>query len=707
MVSGQWSVVNKTCWPVALAFALTATALAQQTFRTSSDTIAVEATVVDKSGKPVTDLTAADFQIFEDGKPQTVQTIYLVTAPSANTAKGASSAAGQSEPNTSTNTSANSAASALRVETRNRVMVFVFDLAHLSADGYKRSRTSVESFLKDGALPSDMVGILAGSVMLDNKIEADKAALLKAMGSMKGPNQARYNELRSWPRLVDDAEALAIARSDERTVTNVVQRACTERPDECQGRGGRDAVQQQVEAKGRDFTSQAHRDANITLATLATLANGLGRFPGRKQVVLFSDGFLTTELESQLKTVVEVAAKNDVRFSTIDSRGLNRDLRSQSFMSDQPLTANGDMAVLSSDQNSDALSSIAIDTGGEFLMNRNDLRPAIDIVATMSGNYYVLGYAPEKPMDGSYRKIDVKVTRPGLTIRARKGYVAVRTAPGKDTALTPAPVAATNPTIPIPTISDPTLINPTILNPPVTGEEAAAPKARPNSERNVEALTKVTPSAANSAAAKLANAGWDAYSKGDVATARESLAKAVAGGDTAPWVSYALGFSEFALGHYQAAATAWERVHAAVPEFKPVYFDLADANISLGRGTDALAILRDAARRWPADPEAQNALGATLVRRGALDEAIDVFAGITAKQPADSLGFFNLGRAYHLRYLRLQQNVAAAKLRGASAIGDEDRKKAVASYQAYLALGGPFEKEAREAIATLDWKTGD
>ena len=62
----------------------TAALAAQQSFRTTSNVVAVEATVVDKSGKPVTDLTAADFQIFEDGKAQPVETIYLVTTPPKN-----------------------------------------------------------------------------------------------------------------------------------------------------------------------------------------------------------------------------------------------------------------------------------------------------------------------------------------------------------------------------------------------------------------------------------------------------------------------------------------------------------------------------------------------------------------------------------------------------------------------------------------------
>ena len=203
----------------------------------------------------------------------------------------------------------------------------------------------------------------------------------------------------------------------------------------------------------------------------------------------------------------------------------------------------------------------------------------------------------------------------------------------------------------------------------------------------------------------LADAGWDAYALGDVAVAREKLSAAVATGKAAPWVSYALGFATYAAGQYEGAASAWETVRARVPEFMPVYFDLADAFINLGRSADALAMLREAARRWPTEPEPQNAVGTMLVRRGAYDEAIDVFSRITTAQPADSLGFFNLGRAYQLRYLRLQQNVASARLPSPSAIGDDDRVRAIAAYKRYLALGGPFEKDAREAMAMLDWKS--
>ena len=76
------------------------------------------------------------------------------------------------------------------------------------------------------------------------------------------------------------------------------------------------------------------------------------------------------------------------------------------------------------DTDSDVLSSLANDTGGRFIQRFNNLRPALDAIAGDIASYYVIAYPPDVPADGSYRTIDVSVTRPGLTVRARKGYLA-------------------------------------------------------------------------------------------------------------------------------------------------------------------------------------------------------------------------------------------------------------------------------------------
>lgn len=685
---------------IALVAAQSTSARQTPAFRTATNVVAVEASVYDKNNKPVTDLTAKDFLISEDGQTQAVQTIYIVSSDPNFVRAGQATASSAPVAMGATDAAAAAIGETVHRELRARVMVFVFDLAHLSADGFKRSRSAVESFLKDGAVSADLVGVLSGSTMLNNKIDTDKAALLKAMQTMKGPNLSRFNDMRDWPRILDEAEANAIARGDRETTDRVTQRGCFDRPDECSGKGGDEPVRQQVEAKARQVASEGQRDAQLSLAAMQTLANGLGRLPGSKNVIVFSEGFFTGELRERLKDVVTLAARNNVRFSTMDARGLSRDPRTQNFMGGQPFTPPGDLSSVLGDNDADVLSSLAIDTGGEVLMNRNDLRPAIDIVAQQAGTYYVLGYAPTKALDGSYRSISVKVTRPGVTVRARKGYVAIA-APAFPTSAVPSAPTSAAPSVPTGVVNS---VPTSALLSDSTSVVIAAPRFRPNSDRNVAALNRVSPGAEPSEVKTLADQGWDAYALGDVAVAREKLAAAAATGKAAPWVSYALGFASYAVGQYDAAAAAWTSVRATVPEFMPVYFDLADAYISLGRGTDALAILRDAAKRWPVEVEPQNALGTLLVKRGALDEAIDVFTRITTAKPTDSLGFFNLARGYHLRYLRLQQNVANARLPSTTAIGEDDRQRALGAYKHYLALGGPFEKEAKDSIAALDWK---
>ena len=206
-----------------------------------------------------------------------------------------------------------------------------------------------------------------------------------------------------------------------------------------------------------------------------------------------------------------------------------------------------------------------------------------------------------------------------------------------------------------------------------------------------------TPRAPNSAAER----GWTAYQAGDVDTAARELASAASAPDARPWVVYTLGMSQFALRQYRDAAQSWERVRKVVPEFEPIYFNLADAYGVQREDGLALGVLREAETRWPQDAEVANAIGVIHVRRGALDAAIDSFDRATAIAPADGLGYFNLGRALQMRLLKSQRyDPQMQKWIG----GDADRKRAAEVFQKYLDIGGPYAAQARDAIATLAWK---
>jgi tetratricopeptide (TPR) repeat protein len=166
-------------------------------------------------------------------------------------------------------------------------------------------------------------------------------------------------------------------------------------------------------------------------------------------------------------------------------------------------------------------------------------------------------------------------------------------------------------------------------------------------------------------------------------------------------VRYALGLADLALARYPAAVENWERVRHDVPEFEPVYFNLADGYMLQKDDESALKVLRDAQGRWPNDDEVWNATGILEIRRRSIDAAITAFTRATAVAPADSLGYFNLAKAYQMRAAQSQRfDSAMQKWVG----GESDNKKAADNYTKYIQIGGPYVQQAKEALQLLNWK---
>lgn len=201
-------------------------------------------------------------------------------------------------------------------------------------------------------------------------------------------------------------------------------------------------------------------------------------------------------------------------------------------------------------------------------------------------------------------------------------------------------------------------------------------------------------------ASAAATTGWEAYQRGDLESARSSLAVAAEDGSSRPWVHYALGQAKYGLGDFPGAVAAWERVRATTPEFQPVYFDLVDGYLQQKDYDKAIRVMRGAKGRWPGDPQVLAALGVAQIWRGALADAVGSFQQAIALAPEDGVGYFNLGKALELRYRASRRYVQQLR----AWIGnDEDRTNAIANYQRYLTIGGPFENAAREGLSRLEW----
>ena len=683
---------------------VSAQASQQPTFRTGVQLIEVDVRVFDRGGRFVTDLTKEDFEVLEHGTPQQIAAMYLVT-PEGQTRVRRESDSAESRVEVESDPSPTPSLSAAAAP---QVWIFFFDLPHLAPGGLDRARGAVEDFIAKRFKDGDLAGIVAGDKMVNNRLTSVRQELLDAVKQVKprGDNRSRMLEMtREWPRLLNEDEAVQISRNERDALNRAVVRACTDDADACK----RVPPDLAVTEKARRIAGAYLASAGATMTAINGLASGLARVPGPKTVVLLSDGFVVQQIETTVRTVVGQMARAGGRVYAIDVRGLNRAGTGDNFEQLQAVDEAG--PVTRFDGLADGPNSLAVDTGGITIRNENNLARALDRVAGDAGTYYVLAYQPANTtLDGTYRPIEVKVKRPDVRVRARRGYLALEPAkmlkpqPIRSTAPeeTPAASLAAAPAMPMDdgraeaareraaSITTGKVVDST------TTAGAGAVRLRPDSEARVKALS----SRDTRPGGTLVTRGWDAYQRGDVEAALQAFKDASAQGEIRPWVLYAMGMSHAALGQGAEAAVAWERVRTAAPDFEPVYMDLADIYAQMADLTRSLGTLRDAEKRWPDNAEVQSAIGVIHVRRGALDEGIAALTKAADAKPNDPLSHLNLGRAYELRFQRSRRYVASQRR---WVVSEDDRTKAAQAYERCITLGGPYAQKAAEALSMLRW----
>jgi tetratricopeptide (TPR) repeat protein len=448
------------------------------------------------------------------------------------------------------------------------------------------------------------------------------------------------------------------------------------------------------------------------LHALASLISGLERFDGRKTLLLLTDGFVADQSWPLVEQAVGLAARANARIYTLDARGLDRFPQPASNYA--PHDDGLGHLLGSLDVAADAMNSLAVDTGGFAVRNVNMFDKAIAQITDEASTYYVLGYRPDTLPDGKFHHITVRVKRPAVAVRARRGYVATIRPDPRLTAATEVPAARplessslTAPVSVLPSAVDPRSLAPA-AQPDASATGAANPamptaaegsgsriRLRPDAVKHVESLASAT--RADAAAAS----GWEAYERGDLESARAALSVAAAQPASPAWVHYALGQAEYALGDWAGAVREWDHVRDAAPGFEPVYFDLVDGFLQQKEYDRAVRLLRSAAARWPHDPDVFDALGVVQVTRGALDDAIGSFQRAIAAAPEQSVAYFNLAKTYELRYIKSRRYVQATR---SWAANEADRRNATAAYNKYLELGGPLASSAREGLARLEWQ---
>jgi VWFA-related protein len=698
----------------------------QPSFKSGTQVVEVDVRVFDKNGHFVSGLTSADFEIKEDGVAQPIVSLTLIGS-SASPLPAPSSqlpAPGSQLPASGARPSAPS------------IWLFVFDTMHLSPGGLHNTQKAVEEFLRTKFHDGDIGGIVADGKMANNRLTSVREELVKAVTAIKLPNgtfQYQMEMTREWPRIQDEFEAWRIAvQNDASALQQAIIRACSDDPDACRGTPPDMAVR----LKSQRIVTAARASTALSLRVVEALSNGLARMAGPKTVVYISEGFVLQDMEPALRDATGLANRAGAHFYTIDARGLNKGSVSSSII-DQPAAFDPAGPMNTFDMQADGTNALAVDTGGMAIRNENNFGRALDIIQQDTGTYYVLGYTPSnQKFDGKYRSISASVRRPDVKVRARRGYLAIEpakllkpvpispspggggkassepAAPAEPRKETPQPSAVTggsssttaSPAAPTAALASASETPPAATAAPESSASAAsAASLRHRIESNglVEELQNSAQRLAPTKTSDLAGQGWAAYQRGDLENAAVYLGKAAESPDAHPWVRYALGLAHLAVGRYREAVDAWEHVRHEVPEFEPVYFNLADGYLLQKDDDAALKVLRGAQAKWPDDSEVWNAGGVMEIRRGAIDAAVRSFTRATTVAPDDSLGFFNLARAYQMRAAQSQRfDSTLQKWVG----GESDARKAIEYYTKYVQMGGPFVQQAKEALQVLNWK---
>lgn len=157
---------------------------------------------------------------------------------------------------------------------------------------------------------------------------------------------------------------------------------------------------------------------------LTSLASSMS---SRRMVVYLGNGFRAApEQDSYLQAIFKLARREDIPIYTIDPRGLvlaEDAIRGGIGAIDTPGARQAVVGTVKSQQ--EVLQTIAFNTGGRAFVNRSNPAAAADEILRETGHYYLLTFYPEPyAPDGKFHRVQVKVTRAGVAVRAREGYLA-------------------------------------------------------------------------------------------------------------------------------------------------------------------------------------------------------------------------------------------------------------------------------------------
>jgi VWFA-related protein len=413
---------------------------ARPVYGTTSSVVLLDVIVRDKKGKPVRDLQPSEIKVTEDGSPRELTAFRLVEGQvSEDRVQGPAQGGLQPDPNRQVS-----------------LVTMVFDKV---LDNRMLSRQAALDFIANNMESNVWIAVwsIDQRLYLRQEFTHDPYLIKQAILAATGTTSTAAASLAGTAAQQEEVakEALSIAEQAQGAAAGSGADSSTI------GAANAQAKMAQVIASTLRFSDsiQRQQQGQSSLYPLLALVKTQGRLAGRKTVLYFAEGLVVPKnLNEVFQTTISEANRANVTVYAIDARGLGsardsdssrnqllkaaRDSQAQmakrgagAVTVDEVMIAeNAEESLRANVQGT--LAELAQSTGGFLTADTNDFRPSMQRIATDIGSYYEAAYVPvSQEVDGRFRKISVKVTRPGVTVQSRSGYFALP--PGEGSALLP------------------------------------------------------------------------------------------------------------------------------------------------------------------------------------------------------------------------------------------------------------------------------
>jgi len=365
------------------------------TFKVEVNYVEIDANVTDAQGNFVRALNKEDFQLLEDGKPQALTVFSMVDIPIERVDPPLFAAAAI-QPDVVSN----------RKPFEGRVFVLVLDDLQTRFSRTARTRAAARQFVERYIGANDIVAVVNtsgyGKSMQD--FTSNRALALKAIDASMG-NKADSSTSAALQDYYQNRDIPGITSNNNASFNEL----------------------------------QRYDNARNSVRTLKGLADFMAGMRGRrKAVVFFSEGVNyditnpianphATDVQHEIRDMVAAATRANVNVYTVDPRGVSSGMEDAIEIGGLPVDNSISPTSLMDEMRleHDSLRIMADETGGFAVLNQNDFRNAFSRILEDNSSYYVLGYYPtNEKLDGRFRNVQVKILKPGLKVRFRKGYAA-------------------------------------------------------------------------------------------------------------------------------------------------------------------------------------------------------------------------------------------------------------------------------------------